>query len=131
MIIAYTNRRHITAIVPDNDSALISITTSDGDWPAVEGWRNILQLKFDDIDEEAKGRVLFNEEMAKAIIDFVERTAPSRLFINCDAGMSRSAGVAAALYEIFEKRRIANAYPFHNRHVARVLLNVAHERSNS
>lgn len=65
--------------------------------------KDILFLVFDDvcgkIDElELK---LFNKDMAKQILDFVDKHSDKLIICQCEAGISRSAGVAAALSKIY------------------------------
>ena len=56
----------------------------------------VLTLYFDDVIREVEGAVLFTEEMAKRIIDFVEEfRAVETLLVHCYGGESRSRAVAA------------------------------------
>ena len=58
--------------------------------------RDVLTLYFDDIDREVEGAVLFSDEQAAEIIDFINanRTAET-LLVHCYGGQSRSRAVAA------------------------------------
>jgi predicted protein tyrosine phosphatase len=66
---------------------------------------SVLFLKFHDFNKPIEGYKIFDEEDAKRIIDFVNMNQGSKedwkLVVHCDAGISRSAGVAAALSKIF------------------------------
>jgi predicted protein tyrosine phosphatase len=72
--------------------------------------QGVLQLAFDDLDNpgpstiRAMGEVvLFNEQMADQIIEFVNshKDGVNCIVCHCDAGVSRSAGTAAALSKYF------------------------------
>jgi predicted protein tyrosine phosphatase len=74
---------------------------------------DILQLQFDDWNEDAKNKIeayytksqkakemiFFSDEHAKKIIEFVKKylNKIELIVVQCDAGISRSAAVAAAL----------------------------------
>lgn len=67
---------------------------------------DILRLSFVDADCEGDldvyGRVasaadLMNDEKANQVVDFVEKYVDYPIIVHCDAGISRSAGVAAAI----------------------------------
>ncbi len=74
---------------------VISITRMENTPAKIKGTKNVLYLFFDDNDTD------FNVNHVEQILDFVSRWELKRLFIHCDAGMSRSAGVAFALMAIF------------------------------
>ena len=58
--------------------------------------KDVLTLYFDDITREVEGAVLFSDEMAGQIIDFIEKNAEvDTLLVHCFAGQSRSRAVAA------------------------------------
>lgn len=58
--------------------------------------KDVLTLYFDDITREVEGAVLFTDEMAGQIIDFIEANAyVDTLRVHCFAGQSRSRAVAA------------------------------------
>lgn len=58
--------------------------------------KDVLTLYFDDITREVEGAVLFTDEMAGQIIDFIEANANvDTLLVHCFAGQSRSRAVAA------------------------------------
>ena len=58
--------------------------------------RDVLTLYFDDIVRDVEGAVLFTEEMAKQIIDFIKKNrVADTLLIHCYAGQSRSRAVGA------------------------------------
>ena len=57
---------------------------------------DVLTLYFDDIVKEVEGAVLFNEEHARQIIEFIQNNKSAEtLLIHCYGGESRSRAVAA------------------------------------
>lgn len=72
---------------------------------------NVLSLMFDDVEESDEQELLerfhyivFNEDMAKEIHDFVERIDKNKtLYVNCHAGVSRSGAVGIVLNEYFNR----------------------------
>ncbi|MDR2600816.1 MAG: hypothetical protein LBC73_11150 [Oscillospiraceae bacterium] len=71
--------------------------------------KGILRLEFDDVEDneyvDRKRYIHINEEQAEQIVDFVYKhyNDIKRFLIHCEAGASRSATVAVALSEHFEK----------------------------
>jgi len=123
--------------------AVISITSNDGDENGAcvrSGYADILRLRFDDISSEHihndedrwEGFTLFDEAHAHAILDFhaTWRNSVDKFMIHCEAGVSRSAGVAVALARI---ERVEDAYIYKsthpNAHVIRTILSVARQRN--
>lgn len=108
---------------------IVSITTPPDDAARLAPGpmcRGVLRLAFADADRAIGGADLFDADDATAIFDFVElhRQHIARIVLHCDAGYSRSPGVAAALAvclgqddgEFFRRYRP-------NMHVYRTLLN--------
>lgn len=64
--------------------------------------KGVLTLLFDDIVTEVYGAVMFNDDMADKIIEFIERYKNSvdTLLIHCYAGQSRSRAVGDFAVEI-------------------------------
>lgn len=92
----------------------LSIRSTDEDIPDLSTPGGCaLYLQFDDVDNEnIAGCTPMNETQAQLIADFVDefRAADAnRLVVTCSAGISRSAGVAAALHEALDWE-IRNAY---------------------
>lgn len=59
-------------------------------------------VKFDDVECDFGSYVSMSDEDAKNIVDFVfKHNDVNNIVVHCDAGISRSAGVAAALSKIF------------------------------
>lgn len=64
--------------------------------------KGVLMLMFDDIVTEVDGAVLFDDEMAESIIDFIEKhkSGVDTLLVHCYAGQSRSRAVGAFAVEM-------------------------------
>ena len=100
------SRSAIEAVSPhDVPHVIISITSSAADVARLrtnEACRGVLRLSFLDADVPSDLHAeaeLFSREQAARIWDFVlqHRTEVERLIVHCDAGMSRSPAVAAAI----------------------------------
>lgn len=58
--------------------------------------KDVLTLYFDDVIREVEGAVLFTDEMARQIIDFIRKNRKvDTLLVHCYAGQSRSRAVGA------------------------------------
>lgn len=115
----------IKEVVPESNTILISVAGRDNDFIQVQaGYKSILRLAFHDIKRELKGFTLFDENHAKQIINFVNNNLPiDTIYLNCEAGISRSAAIRVFLHEIFNKEFIGNRQPcdLYNKHVYSVL----------
>lgn len=84
--------------------ACISIGVDHGDWPRISRRERIdrLRLAFADIKEPKDDLILFNGELARQILEFVDRVWDEIevLMIHCEAGISRSPAVAAAIAKL-------------------------------
>lgn len=93
----------------------------------------LLQLAFPDLDLPRVGWDLFSAEQANQVYNFIQPLweVSDVLMVHCDAGLSRSPAIAAALHKVFVesdnneywKRYIPNA------HVYKTMLHVAIERA--
>jgi predicted protein tyrosine phosphatase len=113
------SRPAVEMILPfDAPHVFISITTPNDPDPAKlpenEHTRGVLRLSFSDIDQEFRSplgedpddtRVLFSSEHGRQVIDFIEERWEhiQVVIVHCDAGMSRSPAVAAALEKLFNQ----------------------------
>jgi len=121
------------------DAVLISITTPGREPFDNRGrWRRVLKLAFDDSTPEGAAASadawaehrLFNWEQARLIIDFVEQNLHCDWHVHCDAGKSRSVGVAYYLARRHGRELKIHSVPsdeFRNLHVIRVLREAAGE----
>lgn len=126
------------------ENKIISICISDPGSKSVNipiDESDVLRLSFYDLDEKypstSPTMVLFNQEMAQQIKTFVEQKLCDNLiiFVSCEAGISRSAGVAGALAKYFnddDSMFFSNASKYlPNRLVYRLLLNLLNGQENS
>lgn len=107
MIVAVKNREAVErGLMLASDYALISISCPNDrvTLPKDEFRKDVLFLEFDDLDQPAVilGGLkckLFSPEDATAIIEFYAKHViyPEYVIVHCDAGISRSPAVAAAL----------------------------------
>lgn len=141
--IIVTSRHHVSDIVrhcPD-PHIVISITDNKSDFPEIDSTDKclgILRLKFGDVDDhkfaDRMGVSLFNGEQAQAILGFVKAhyNDVETIIVNCDAGISRSSGVALAIHRIFNLRpeEISANPKFHpNFHVVNTLQRVFYRQA--
>ena len=85
--------------------ACISIVSEEGTWPVISAANRValLQLAFADAIYPTDALVLFEEDHAHRILDFV-KTVWDRidlLMVHCEAGISRSPAIAAAVSRIY------------------------------
>jgi len=140
--VVYSRATMMAAAPPDKYWAMISICEK-GDFPEVyenEFMVGRLNLQFHDIDAyqngepEEEDRILFDENHAKRILDFViahREMGVSVIYIHCLMGRCRSAGVAAALDKALngDDRKYFGRGPYQpNMRVYRGVLEECHER---
>ncbi len=85
---------------------IISVTSAPDDVARLrlnEACRGVLRLAF--VDAEVASELyaeasLFSREQALTVWTFVQQHDVQRIIVHCDAGVSRSAGVAAALARV-------------------------------
>lgn len=135
MELAVYSRGAIEAVsVIEAPHVIVSITTTRDDraaLPAGPSCAGVLRLVFADVDDVGGAHIAFDAEHARAVWDFVEqhRERVSRIVLHCDAGISRSPAVAAAIARALGH----DDAPFFRRYrpnmrVYRTLLEVWHER---
>jgi predicted protein tyrosine phosphatase len=114
---------------------VISIREPGSDMPAIPSndfCRGILRLSFHDRDRpDPPESELFTADHARDIVRFVEdiRGAVDALVVHCEAGVSRSAAVAAALSQaLYGEDRFFFDHYMPNRLVYSTLLRVWQER---
>jgi predicted protein tyrosine phosphatase len=118
-----------------------------------KGLKDILQLRFDDLDGEIFEKILakykargddidrekfiwFNDDHAESIIEFAERhrNDQGNVIIHCHAGVSRSSGIGCALAEMYgiPAATIFNDHPNiqPNKHVLRIIYKQAGRNFN-
>lgn len=121
------NVENITDHYPNkigDDSILISIgnpgqSTGDVDESL---FGDVLYLHFHDADPNAedgqvKGMKLLDNGQARSAIKFVEDRDPDTLFVQCQAGQSRSCGMAYAFRQHYNGGDLKNGWENYNRDV--------------
>jgi len=121
-IIGAFDRSRASELEPRANSVLICITSESSKHPKLnKKWLEILYLKFDDVEgreaEIGSAANVMQDKHAEQILDFAVKHIDKDLFINCDAGLSRSPGVLVALEQIFNGRDLSEDYRFHNKFV--------------
>jgi len=119
MIIEVRSKAMASIYKPSEPWACISVVTKHGDWPefVFQQPSHLLQMNFADLDmtmqelqkayegqmTDERGTPFFNNEMAKQILDFYLEVQGKvdLLLVHCEAGWSRSPGIAAALSKVF------------------------------
>ena len=88
----------------DFKTAIISITDTDKadvifEKNEANGIRAVLRLKFDDVERDYKNEHCITKEDAENIVKFVNKNKNKvdKFIVHCEAGVSRSAGVGAAI----------------------------------
>ena len=88
----------------DFKTAIISITDTDKadvifEKNEINRIRAILKLKFDDVERDSKDLHCITKEDAESIVKFVNKNKNKvdKFIVHCEAGVSRSAGVGAAI----------------------------------
>lgn len=82
----------------DEPTIIISITEREGRDLYLKGNDNIKDILYLHFDDEVEGNNVITKEQANQIKDFIEKNINvPNLIVQCFAGVSRSAGVAAAI----------------------------------
>jgi len=135
------SRKHMKEIEQDVDTCLISIwgkialatqNYSEDDVP-MDNWRDVLKLEFDDAVDPVLNMdlTLFDEEMAKKTVAFIEKYKGLNFVVHCDAGISRSVAVATFMKDVYEYDRELfeiSSDQFRNIHVMNLLRRAWYEQ---
>ena len=87
-------------VIDRTNTVVIAIHDPDSnfhDRENIEGFKDVLELKFWDIEEQIGNYEPISDKQSKEIFDFISKHKDSKFLIHCHAGMSRSAGVACAV----------------------------------
>jgi predicted protein tyrosine phosphatase len=111
---------------PREREICISIADPDADPARLSAnFAAVLRLNFTDITEQQDpSDVLFSEEHARAIRDFIDTWSDAtRIVVHCHAGLSRSPGVALGLCDIrgWATGELERSHPGWNRQVRTTL----------
>lgn len=111
---------------PDNKTVLISIgnpgqSTGDFDESLFD---DVLRLHFHDADPNVDhgtvaGMKKMDNGQARSAIKFVEETDPDTLFVQCQAGQSRSCGMAYAFHQHYNNGNLKDGWGNYNRFVTK------------
>jgi predicted protein tyrosine phosphatase len=106
----------------------ICISISDPDAPPARvssRFAAVLRLNFDDVTERGEPTdILFAEDHAREISDFLDKwPSAERVVVHCNAGVSRSPGVALGLCDLrgWATAALERSHPGWNRLVRNVL----------
>lgn len=103
------SRERVSQYKPDQKAVLISITCPTDKWPFVveDRYEKILRLKFDDVSNPTNFFVEMDDSQAArvaALANWAQKQKDDiQIVVNCDAGISRSSGTAAAIAKYFLK----------------------------
>jgi len=115
-IFAIVGREELQSEIFDNEpysnieslpKELVFISISDPSKHFIETnnyFKDELKLKFWDIEEEIGNYAPIHLTQAKEIYDFIIKNKGNRFLINCEAGVSRSAGIGLAIEYIFRDK---------------------------
>lgn len=111
---------------------VVSIT-DPGTPPLVIDDDRTIAIQCHDADERAPSDyVLITAEQARRIVDMLERAealeAPVDVYVNCMAGMCRSAAVARYIVETTEAKVWYTHAPFPNNYIVRMLYRAKREK---
>lgn len=107
---AYYSKDKIEQLVPATNSILISITGTMSDFAKINDnlYKDILRLKFSDVQKDFGKFKAFTVYQAESVLDFVSKNMPiNYVYINCEMGVSRSAGLLEGLVKIFNNEDIS------------------------
>lgn len=117
--------------------AMISIVTFENTWPDYnsKNCKKVLRLAFHDATPDSPNTLkdhLFNIHLANMILDFVEEVQHEikMLVVHCEAGLSRSPAIAAAISNWYfqdDKKYFKPPY-FPNNFVYRTLMQCVRQR---
>ena len=95
--------------------------------------KDVLKLVFDDVVDKRENGQMMTEEDAKRVAEFCQKNVDkgiSNFWVHCDAGISRSAGVAAAILKYYtedDTQIYDNPKYCPNCHCYRMVLNALHD----
>jgi hypothetical protein len=129
------NRVALGACPPNADTVVISITAPN--LPPVtlddEAWRDVIRFSFYDVDyNDAVAKLeptpiyagAMTKDQAQEMFNFIKKYTECKEEVNiissCDAGLSRSAGVAKFINDEYEVP-VIGSMALHNKHVRRML----------
>lgn len=134
--VVFVSRADAARYAPGPESVLISINNPDEALLEPQpGWREVLFLRMHDVDTPAPGLQVFSTEQAQQVLALVSRhrKTAQEFVLHCQAGMSRSGGMAVFLSEYlgvpcFKAQAPVTglSWPLYNRKVYRTMAQAAH-----
>lgn len=131
IVLSRTKARKFSYSNKENECVIISITdpfSKTNRFARTSYIKDVLRVEFDDIDQQSQGGILMNETHANTIASFVDKWKDKvdTIVVHCEAGVSRSAGTAAAILKfinnddspVFDNGRFCP-----NMHCYRMMLN--------
>jgi predicted protein tyrosine phosphatase len=112
-------------LIPVDNWAMISIRCPGDTVKLQEGWKNLLVLEFDDVDFQFDNYVVFSDEQAGEVIEFLDNLDKDikGIIVHCLAGISRSSAVALFIRDYYAPKHLPSlSYAeCYNRHVRSML----------
>lgn len=99
-IVGIIGEEEFKKVIPSIDVVVISIQdphTKSEEKLNYDGWKDYLNIKFWDLEEDFCKMKIISSEIAKEIAKFIIKNKNERFIIHCKAGQSRSAGVGIAV----------------------------------
>jgi predicted protein tyrosine phosphatase len=129
------SRENAERYQPRQDEICISIADPDAEPARISSdFVAVLRLHFTDVLEQGEPTdVLFSSDHAKEIIEFIDSWPDAkRVVVHCNAGVSRSPGVALGLCDIggWATAKLERSHPGWNHLVRSTLLQQHRRRSN-
>jgi len=84
--------------------------------PFVHKYKEALCLRFDDVLDGMENSI--NDDQALRIARFLEKHCDDRILFHCEAGVSRSAGVALAFEVLVKSGGHKERFSYHNSNIA-------------
>lgn len=109
---------------PSKSIGIISIGAPEQNPPSrldEDVFDGILRLYFHDTEQANKGQSVMNDLDAQDVITFLKNHNFDLLIIHCQAGISRSCGLAYALESVLNDGKLRNNWVNYNRHVYNVM----------
>ena len=134
--VEFVSQKVAERIKPSGDWGLISIVDVFSPHSKLayvdSGWRSILRLRFDDVDSDKDGFQVFSSTDAKNTIKWLvaNEECLDTVFVHCYAGISRSAGVAKFVADMYRITDFPHHYTLYNKKVYSTLLNEYYKRLN-
>jgi len=120
---AFMSEERACTLPGNSFTGLISITEPDRfALINAEKWGALLRLQFHDVDKPWQNYVLFTENDAQDIIDWLKEYENTLLtvLVHCAQGISRSAAVAKFIAEVYSLD-FPKSYSSYNKHVYNLL----------